>query len=79
MKFQFIDKDVAERFETDFTGDPVVRVPNHHMGKLSKISVETAEVLIKLESNLVRLKEVPGPSESAKKPVKEKSQSAPQE
>lgn len=74
MEFKFIDKEVAEQFETDFVKDPVVRVPTHHLGKLSKINLKTAEALISMGSNLVRRKEGSHASETGKKAGKEKVQ-----
>jgi hypothetical protein len=75
MEFKFIDKEVAEQFETDFLKDPMVRVPRHHLGKLSKINLQTAEALISMGSNLVRRKEGTPASETGKKSGKEKSHS----
>ena len=73
MEFKFIDKEVAEQFETDFVKDPMVRVPRHHLGKLSKINLQTAEALISMGSNLVRRKEGAPVAEPGKKAGKEKS------
>lgn len=61
MSFQFKNKEVADKYETDFENDPDVHVPGGTgqgwRGKLSQLPFEFAEKLQKMDSNLIRAKQ----------------------
>lgn len=64
MDFEFKHKEVAEVYETDFTHDPMIRIPKHYMGRLSGITLAAAEAAISQGSNILKPK-----PKSAKKNV----------